>query len=100
MALDKTALATALFSIEEQIVAESLAPLQIDSITREKIQRKCDLTADAIYTWLLTATVNVNVSTTTSHAPGTINVIGTAAAQSNVVPVVGTGTGTGTGTLI
>lgn len=99
MALDKNNLAAALTAIETQIVAESLAPLEIDAVTQEKIERKCNLTADAIYTWLLTATVNVTVSTTTTHAPLTINVAGTAAAQTNPAPVAGVGSGAGTGTI-
>ena len=99
MALDKNSLAAALTAIETEIVAESLAPLEIDPVTQEKIERKCSQTADAIYTWLLTATVNVTVNTTTTHVPFTINVTGTAAAQTNPAPVAGTGSGTGTGTI-
>lgn len=99
MALDKTVLANALITIEKQIVEESLAPLPLDAITAEKIERKCNLTADAIYSWLLTATVNVSVNTTTTHITGAIQVQGTAVAQANIVPIVGTGSGTGTGTI-
>jgi hypothetical protein len=99
MALDKTALANALIAIETQIVEESLAPLALDDTTREKIERKCNLTADAIYTWILTATVNVSVNTTTLHPTGVIAVAGSAVAQTNPLPVAGTGTGSGTGTI-
>lgn len=100
MALDKTVLAGLLITAETQIVQESVAPLPIDPKTQEKINRKCTLYADAIYTWLLTATVNTSVTTVTTNAPGTVAVAGTAAAQVNPLPVVGTGSGAGVGTII
>lgn len=99
MALDKTVLALELIRIESEIVQESLGDMPMDDATRSRIESKCNQTADAIYNWLLTATVSVNVNTTTTHAISSINVAGTAAAQTNPAPVFGTGSGSGTGTI-
>lgn len=104
--LDPTSLATQLIDIEINAMNTSYTsdgvttPIALDAETRARITEKCTSMANAIYQWVLTAEVTTTVNTTvsTTHAPGTINVAGTAVAQANVVPVVGAGTGSGTGT--
>ena len=98
-------LVSALVEVERQTILDAYArsnisPAIIDPITEVVIQQKAQGYADAILQWVTTATVTTTVSTTvnTTHAPATINVTGTALAQTNPAPVVGTGTGTGTGT--
>ena len=104
MALNVQALANALAQVDINLinqvyVEKQVVPPTIDSETRAQIDQRALGYAQAIHAWILTATVNTNVNTsvTTAHAPGTINVVGTAAAQSNPALVAGTGTGTGTG---
>ncbi len=104
MALDPNALGTALAQVDiniinEEYLAKGVVPPTIDPITLSAIERRSQLYAEAIYTWILTATVNTNVTTTstTNHVPGAIAVTGTAVAQANPAPVVGTATGSGTG---
>jgi|13_taG_2_1085334.scaffolds.fasta_scaffold00220_5 hypothetical protein len=104
MALNVQALATALAQVDINQINKAysekgVVPPTLDAETQSSIQEKSLGYAQAIHAWILTATINTNVNTsvTTAHAPGTINVVGTAAAQSNPVPVAGTGTGTGTG---
>lgn len=104
--LDPNSLATQLINIELSSMNTSYTsngvttPLVLDPATQQRIVDKCTSMANAIHQWILTAevTTTVNTSVSTTHAPGTINVVGTAAAQSNVVAVVGTGTGSGSGT--
>ena len=98
-------LVSALVAVERQIILDAYArsgvtPANIDAFTESAIQQKAQGYADAILQWVTTATVNTTVSTTvnTTHAPATINVTGSAVAQTNPAPVVGTGSGTGTGT--
>ena len=98
-------LVSALVAVERQIIIDAYArsgvtPANIDAFTESAIQQKAQGYADAILQWVTTATVTTTVSTTvnTTHAPATINVTGTALAQTNPAPVVGTGSGTGTGT--
>lgn len=104
MALDPNALGAALAQVDINIInegylAKGAVPPTIDPITLSAIERRSQLYAEAIYTWILTATVNTNVTTTstTNHVPGAIAVTGTAVAQANPAPVVGTATGSGTG---
>jgi len=98
-----TALAQADITVINNIYARSATsgavPPVIEEDELEAINQRANLYAQAIYTWVLTATVNTNVNTnvTTTHAPGTINVTGTAVAQTNPAPIAGTGAGTGTG---
>jgi hypothetical protein len=104
--LDPTALASSFIQIELDSMNSSytsdgqVIPLTLDAETQARITSKCTDMANAIHQWILNAEVNTTVSTSvsTTHAPGSINVVGTAAAQSNVAPVVGTGTGSGNGT--
>ena len=105
MALDPNALKEALKQVDINLIrAAYLAnpnvfPPEIDSDTLDAIDARALGYANAIYNWILTATVNTNVTTnvTTLHPSGTINVAGSAAAQSNPLPVSGTGNGTGNG---
>lgn len=101
MALDPTQLANALYAIEESAIADTLALMDpsAQAQVRASIRSKVDATAQAIYAWVLTATVTTSVSATgtTTHLPNTINVAGTAVAQTNPLPVVGTSTSTGSG---
>jgi hypothetical protein len=100
-------------ALDPNILSQALAQADLD-LLREKFEAngavlgeefeqsiidRADAYATAIHAWILTATVNTNVTTTstTSHAPGTIDVEGNAFAQSNPSPVVGTASGTGTG---
>lgn len=100
--LDPNALYAALLAIEESSIIEGYAsagtPPVIDPNTRSRIDKKCRATADAIYAWILTATVNSSVTTTvtTTNAPGSIIVVGSPSTQLNAVPAFGTGAGTGT----
>lgn len=104
MALNVQALATALAQVDinqinKAYLEKGVVPPTVDPLTQASIQERALGYAQAIHTWILTATINTNVNTsvTTAHAPGTINVTGTAVAQTNPAPVAGTGTGTGTG---
>ena len=104
MALDPNALAIALAQIDINIInqeysTKGVVPPRVDPLTVLAIQNRAQQYAQAIHTWILTATVNTNVNTTstTTNPTGTVNVIGTAAAQTNPAPIVGTATGTGTG---
>lgn len=104
MALDPNALGVALAQVDIQLINQKyiergVIPPVLDDLTLAAIQERAQGYATAIHAWILTATVNTNVTTTstTTHAPGTINVAGTALAQSNPTPVVGTASGTGTG---
>ena len=107
MALNVQALATALaqadITVLNNIYTRSASSGAVPPVLGDEelavINEKANLYAQAIHTWILTATVNTNVNTsvTTAHAPGTINVTGTAVAQTNPAPVAGTGTGTGAG---
>lgn len=108
MALNPAALGAALAQVDIQLlnqkyIERGVIPPVLDPLTQASIEARAQGYATAIHAWILTATVNTSVTTssTTTHAPGTINVAGTAAAQSNPSPVVGTasGTGTGVGTL-
>jgi hypothetical protein len=103
MALNATNLAFALQAIEESVIVDAYIanglPPTIDPATKERIRRKCQDTANAIYAWLLTATVTTPISVQTLHAPGSIQTTGTAVAQANPAPVVGTATGTATGVI-
>jgi hypothetical protein len=98
-------LVQSLVSVERQIILDAYAdagvsPATIDASTEAAILRRAEAYADALLAWVTTAQVSTNVSTSvnTTHAPSTINVAGTAVAQTNPAPVFGTGTGTGTGT--
>ena len=104
MALNVDQLATALAQVDINLVNQAyiekgVTPPTIDSATQASIEARAEGYAQAIYTWILTATVNTTVNTnlSTLHPSGTINVVGTAAAQTNPAPVVGGGTGSGTG---
>lgn len=97
-------LVTALVNVEREIILESYArtgvtPATIDSFTESAITRKAEAYAEAMLNWITTAQVNTTVTTevSTTHAPATINVTGTAVAQTNPAPVLGTGTGSGAG---
>lgn len=98
-------LVSALVAVERQIIMDAyvragVTPTIIDPSTEAAIVQKAEGYAEAILHWVTTATVSTTVSTTvnTTHAPATINVTGTALAQTNLAPVVGTGSGNGTGT--
>lgn len=105
MALIAEALATALIAVDEAIIIDSytrngVVPPVIDPLTKASIAQRAQGYAQAIHLWLTTGAVvntTVNTSLTTLHPPATINVQGTAVAQSNTVPVTGGGTGSGTG---
>ena len=104
MALDPNALKLALKEVDINLINQSYsanenAPPEIAEELERKIEARALGYANAIYNWILTATVNTNVTTnvTTLHPSGTINVAGSAAAQSNPLPVSGTGNGTGNG---
>ena len=98
-----TALAQADITVINSVFAKSAAagavPPTLTDSELENINQRAQLYAQAIYTWILTATVNTTVNTnlSTLHPSGTINVTGTALAQTNPAPVVGGGTGSGTG---
>ena len=105
MALDPNALKEALKEVDINLINQSYlendnTPPEIDEALDRKIEARALGYANAIYNWILTATVTTNVTTSVStlHPSGTINVAGTAAAQSNPIPVTGTGNGTGSGT--
>ena len=104
MALDPNALKQALKQVDIDMIIDAylekdVDPPEIDDETLDSIDTRAEGYANAIYNWILTATVNTNVTTnvTTIHPSGTINVAGSAAAQSNPLPVSGTGNGTGNG---
>ena len=103
MALDPNALGAALAQVDIQLInqkyIERCDTSTLEDSTLESIQERAQGYATAIHTWILTATVNTNVTTTstTNHVPGAIAVTGTAVAQANPAPVVGTATGSGTG---
>ena len=104
MALNVEQLATALAQVDIELIEQAYAingvtPPTIDSATQASIEARAEGYAQAIHTWILTATVNTTVNTnlSTLHPSSTINVAGTAAAQTNPAPVVGSGTGSGTG---
>ena len=104
MALDPNALKQALKQVDINMIRDAylekdVDPPEIDDETLSSIDTRAEGYANAIYSWILTATVNTNVTTnvTTLHPSGTINVAGSAAAQSNPLPVSGTGNGTGNG---
>lgn len=104
MALDPNALGAALAQVDIQLINQKyiergVIPPTLEDSTLESIQERAQGYATAIHTWILTATVNTNVTTTstTNHVPGAIAVTGTAVAQANPAPVVGTATGSGTG---
>lgn len=103
MALNPTNLAFALQAIEESIIVEAYVanglPPTIDPATKDRIRRKCQDTANALYAWITTATVTSPISVQTLHAPSSIQTTGTAVAQANPAPVVGTATGTATGVI-
>lgn len=97
-------LVSALIDIERQIILDSysrsgVTPAEIDSDTEAAIVRRAQAYGDALLSWVTTAVVNTTVTTTvnTTHAPATINVAGSAVAQTNPAPVFGTGSGTGAG---
>lgn len=104
MALNVDQLAIALAQVDINLVNQAyiekeVTPPTIDSATQASIKARAEGYAQAIYTWILTATVNTTVNTnlSTLHPSSTINVAGTAVAQTNPAPVVGSGTGSGTG---
>lgn len=105
MALDPNALKLALKQVDINLITQSyidneVDPPTIDEPMERKIDQRAEGYANAIYNWILTATVSTTVSTSvnTTHAPATINVAGSPAAQSNPLPVFGTGVGSGSGT--
>ena len=105
LATNLPTLVSALIDIDRQIILDSYArtgvtPAVIDDNTEAAIVRRANAYGDALLSWVTSAQVNTNVTTTvnTTHAPATINVTGTAVAQTNPAPVLGTGSGTGTGT--
>lgn len=98
-------LVNSLVALERQIILDGytrsgVTPAVIDDDTEAAILRRAQGYADAMLQWVITASINTTVNTNinTTHAPSTINVTGTAVAQTNPLPVLGTGTGTGTGT--
>ncbi len=104
MALNPAQLATALAQVDIDLINSKyrdsdVIPPVIPQAVLDSINLRATQYAQAIHTWILTATVNTNVNTTstTTNPTGTVNVIGTAAAQTNPAPIVGTATGTGTG---
>lgn len=104
MALVPEALATALIAVDETLILQSYTqngvPPVIDPLTRASIAQRAQGYAQAIHLWITTGAVvssTVNTNLTTLHPPATVNVQGTAVAQSNTVPITGGGTGTGTG---
>lgn len=103
MALNPNNLAISLQAIEEATIIEAYiangVPPVIDPATKERIRRKCQDTANAIYAWVITATVTTPISVQTLHPIGAITTAGSPSAQSNVVPVIGSASGTGTGTI-
>ena len=104
MALDVNVLANALATVDIELIQQAYAskgvvPATVDPLTEASIRARALKYATAIHTWILTATVTTTVNTNlnTLHPSGTINVEGTALAQTNLAPVVGGGTGSGTG---
>jgi hypothetical protein len=104
MALNPAQLATALAQVDinlinSKYIESNVIPPGIPQPVLDSINLRATQYAQAIHTWILTATVNttVNTSSTTVNAPGSVNVAGTAVAQTNPAPIVGTATGTGTG---
>ena len=101
MALDVNVLANALATVDIELIQQTYAinGATLDPLTETNIRNRALKYATAIHTWILTATVTTTVNTNlnTLHPSGTINVTGTALAQTNPVPVVGGGTGSGTG---
>ena len=101
MALDVNVLANALATVDIELIQQTYAinGATLDPLTETNIRQRAQLYAQAIHTWILTATVTTTVNTNlnTLHPSGTINVTGTALAQTNPAPVVGGGTGSGTG---
>jgi uncharacterized protein (UPF0371 family) len=97
MALDPLTLAASLKAADLSAIT-STGNL-VDPLTLSAIEARATAYASAIHLWILTATVNTAVTTgvTTTHAPATINVTGTAIAQTNPVAVVGVGVGEGAG---
>lgn len=105
MALDPNALKLALKQVDINLITQSYIDNEVDPPTisqevQDQIDERAEGYANAIYNWILTATVSTTVSTNvnTTHAPATINVAGSPAAQSNPLPVFGTGVGSGSGT--
>ena len=90
---------TVINRVYEKSAATGEEPLTPTPSELENINQRAQLYAQAIHTWILTATVNTTVNTnlSTLHPSGVINVAGTAVAQTNPAPVVGNGTGSGTG---
>ena len=101
MALDVNVLANALATVDIELIQQAYVSngATLDPFTEASIRDRALKYATAIHTWILTATVNTTVNTNlnTLHPSGTVNVTGTALAQTNPAPVVGGGTGSGTG---
>ena len=104
MALDPAQLATALAQVDINLInnkyfESGVIPPEIPQPVLNSINLRATEYAQAIHAWILTATVNttVNTTSTTTNLTGTVNVTGTAVAQTNPAPSVGTATGTGTG---